>query len=105
GYATHGLLDACTTYGTLLLWPFSDQRFAWNTISIIDPLFTLPILALIIFAALRRRPAFARAAVVWGLAYLALGAWQRDRAEGLGEALAAERGHQPLRLEAKPSFA
>ncbi len=105
GYATHGVLDACTTYGTLLLWPFSDQRFAWNTISIIDPLFTLPVLALIIVAAVRRRPALARVAVVWGLAYLALGAWQRDRAEVLGESLAAERGHVPLRLEAKPSFA
>ncbi|MEQ9464176.1 MAG: metal-dependent hydrolase [Haliea sp.] len=105
GYATHGLLDACTTYGTLLLWPFSDQRFAWNTISIIDPLFTLPVLALIIVAAVRQRPALARAAVIWGLAYLALGAWQRDRAEALGEALAAERGHAPVRLEAKPSFA
>ncbi len=23
GYATHGLLDACTSYGTLLFWPFS----------------------------------------------------------------------------------
>ncbi len=44
GYATHGLLDACTSYGTQLLWPFSDARFAWNTISIVDPLFTLPLL-------------------------------------------------------------
>ncbi len=33
GYATHALLDACTTYGTMLLWPFSDARIAWNTIS------------------------------------------------------------------------
>ena len=30
GYATHALLDACTTYGTQLLWPFSDTRIAWN---------------------------------------------------------------------------
>jgi len=44
GYATHGLLDACTSYGTQLLWPFSDMRVAWDTISIIDPLFTLPLL-------------------------------------------------------------
>ena len=33
GYATHALLDACTTYGTMLFWPFSDARIAWNTIS------------------------------------------------------------------------
>ncbi|GAB1411814.1 hypothetical protein MASR1M97_05500 [Candidatus Desulfobacillus denitrificans] len=25
GYATHGVLDACTTYGTHLLWPFSPS--------------------------------------------------------------------------------
>ena len=41
GYGTHGLLDACTTYGTLLLWPFSDARIAWNTISVVDPKPTL----------------------------------------------------------------
>ena len=34
-YATHGLLDACTSYGTQLLWPFSNERIAWNTVSII----------------------------------------------------------------------
>ena len=27
GYATHGLLDACTSYGTQLFWPFSTERF------------------------------------------------------------------------------
>ena len=40
GYATHGLLDACTSYGTLLFWPFSNERITWNNISIVDPLFT-----------------------------------------------------------------
>ncbi|QIB67266.1 metal-dependent hydrolase [Kineobactrum salinum] len=105
GYATHGVLDTCTTYGTLLLWPFSDQRFAWNTISIIDPLFTLPLLALVVAAARSRRPLLARLALVWALAYLSLGLWQRNVAQELGQALAAQRGHQPLKLEAKPSFA
>lgn len=105
GYATHALLDACTTYGTMLLWPFSEQRFAWNTISIIDPLFTLPLLAAVIAASLWRRPALARLGLAWGLAYMAMGLAQREAAESMGYALAAERGHQPLRLEAKPSFA
>lgn len=104
GYATHALLDACTTYGTMLLWPFSDARIAWNIISIIDPLFTVPILALALLAGLRRRPVLARCALAWGLCYLALGAWQRDLAREAGHELAASRGHAPLRLEAKPSF-
>lgn len=105
GYATHALLDACTTYGTMLFWPFSDERFAWNTISIIDPLFTLPLLAGVLLAARRKRPLFAQIAVFWACAYMALGLWQRNTAVDMGEALAASRGHQPLRLEAKPSFA
>jgi inner membrane protein len=78
GYATHALLDACTTYGTQLLWPFTDARLAWNTVSVIDPLFTLPILALVITAGLRKRPLFARLALVWALIYLSMGLVQRD---------------------------
>ena len=50
GYSTHALLDACTSYGTQLLWPFSNYRFAWNSVSIIDPLLTIPILLLMFLA-------------------------------------------------------
>ncbi len=105
GYATHGLLDACTTYGTQLFWPFSTERIAWNNVSIIDPLFTFPILGLIIFGVVRKRPVFGRAALVWAVIYLSLGIVQRDRAVAAGWQLAAQRGHAPLRLEAKPGFA
>jgi inner membrane protein len=105
GYATHALLDACTTYGTMLLWPFSEQRFAWNTISIIDPLFTLPLLAGVVLTARKKTRLYVRLALGWACFYMALGLWQRNTAEEMGYALAAERGHTPLRLEAKPSFA
>jgi len=105
GYATHALLDACTTYGTMLFWPFSDVRIAWNTISIIDPLFTLPILVLIVLAGIKKRPGLARLALLWGVAYMSLGLWQRNQAVDMGYEIARGRGHVPLRLEAKPSFA
>ena len=105
GYATHALLDACTTYGTMLLWPFSDARIAWNTISIIDPLFTLPLLLAVVLAAKRSRPLFARLGLLWACGYMAMGLWQRNEAVDMGLALAASRGHEPMRLEAKPSFA
>ena len=105
GYATHALLDSCTTYGTMLFWPFSDVRIAWNTISIIDPLFTLPLLAAVLLAGYKRKPVYARVGLVWALAYMSLGLWQRNVAVDMGQELAASRGHTPLRLEAKPSFA
>lgn len=104
GYATHALLDACTSYGTLLLWPFSSERFAWNTISVIDPLYTLPLLVGVLMAAIKKQARFARAALVWALIYPLVGAMQRDRAITAGWELAMSRGHQPIRLEAKPSF-
>jgi inner membrane protein len=105
GYATHGLLDACTTYGTQLFWPFSNERVAWNSVSIIDPLFTLPLLTLMALTLIKSNPWYARAAVIWALSYLAFGAFQRDRAESLGQLLAEQRGHEPLRLSAKPGLA
>ena len=104
GYATHGLLDACTSYGTQLLWPFSDARIAWNVLAVVDPLFTLPLLGLLAAALIRRQPWLARAGLLWGLSYLALGALQGGRAEHAAEALALSRGHTPQQLTAKPSF-
>lgn len=105
GYATHALLDACTSYGTLLFWPFSDQRFAWNNVSIIDPILTLPLIGLIILSRLRRRRWPAALGMLWVVAYLSAGVLARDAAEDVGREIARSRGHDPLVVEAKPSFA
>src|SRR5687767_3392838 len=61
GYLSHSLLDAATSYGTQLLWPFSSHRTGWDLISIIDPLFSLILLAGLAWALTRQRP---RAAAV-----------------------------------------
>lgn len=104
GYGTHGLLDACTTYGTLLLWPFSDARIAWNTISVVDPLFTLPLLFLVVVAALRKSAFAARFGAAWVVFYLCLGGIQEERAAAAAKTLAEQRGHVGPLVSAKPSF-
>jgi len=104
GYATHALLDACTSYGTLLLWPFSAVRISWSTVSVIDPLFTLPLAVLVGLAALRRKPVLARIGMAWALLYLGAGLVQRNTAEHMAGEIAAARGHSAIRIEAKPSF-
>lgn len=38
------LLDACTSYGTHLLLPLTDQLFSWNLISVADPIVTIGML-------------------------------------------------------------
>ena len=104
GYATHGLLDACTSYGTLLFWPFSSERVTWNNISIVDPLFTIPILILVGTAIKTRKRLFSYFAIGWVAFYLCLGFVQYDRAFKAANELALSRGHNPERLTLKPSF-
>lgn len=60
---THPLLDAFTTYGTQLFWPFGSP-VAVSSIFIIDPMYTLPLLVGCL-AFLIRPPA--KAALVSGL--------------------------------------
>jgi len=52
---THPILDCFTMYGTQLFAPFSDVRVSWATISVADPLYTLPFLICLIIAALHLR--------------------------------------------------
>lgn len=61
---THPVLDAFTTYGTQLFWPFGPP-VALNSIFIIDPLYTLPLLAAMVFFLFRPQ---SKTALVAGLA-------------------------------------
>ena len=105
GYATHALLDACTTYGTLLFWPFSNSRIAWNNVSVVDPLFTLPLLFLLILSLRKNAHGWVIFSVIYAFSYLALGVIQNQRATKLAYELAISRGHQAINLSVKPSFA
>lgn len=102
GYATHGLLDCTTTYGTHLLWPFSEARLAWDVIGVIDPLFTIVALALVMLAARRVKRRWAGVAMLWMLGYLGVGWFQNERALAGARALALERGHRVESVRAIP---
>jgi inner membrane protein len=104
GYGTHGLIDACTSYGTLLFWPFSDTRIAWNNISIIDPLFTLPLILLIVIATIKKKNIYSKIALAWAVTYLTLGVYLHNVAINVGKEIAEQRGHIVIRIKAKPSF-
>lgn len=105
GFATHGLLDACTSYGTQLFWPFSDHRVSWNVVSIVDPLFTIPIFIGIVISIYRNNLLFARISFIYAVIFLSLGLIQKQRAEHALYTLVEQRGHQAERVRVKPSFA
>ena len=104
GYATHGLLDACTSYGTQLFWPFSTTRVAWNHVSVVDPLFTLPLLLMVVISLRKHSRRWAAAGVLWIVCYLSFGLIQHNRAIQGAQLMAAQQGHTPERLTVKPGF-
>jgi inner membrane protein len=85
---SHPLLDLCTSYGTQLLAPFSDRRFALDWIAIVDPAYSLILAAGLVFAlsvgpateAARRS---GRAVVALTTLYLALGGLVNARVEAI----------------------
>ncbi len=104
GYSLSGVLDACTSYGTHLLWPLTNQRIAWNLIAIVDPLFTLALLTAVVVAMARRMPRAAWMGLAFAGAYLLVGWVQQQRTEALIRDLAFERGHEIERLLVKPTM-
>jgi inner membrane protein len=104
GYGTHGILDAATTWGTRLLWPFSEARVAWNWISIVDPVFTVIVLTGVIVALRRRSAGPAAVVLAMGAVYLGAGAVQESRARDVQAHVAAARGHVVERGVVLPGF-
>lgn len=103
GYATHGIIDACTGYGTHLFWPFTANRESWNIIGIIDPLFTLPVLLLLLFGYTKQRQCTAIIALGWMLSYLTLGIIQQNRASEIMQQHLATNDINHERLTLRPT--
>jgi inner membrane protein len=104
-YTSHTLLDAATSYGTQLWWPFSRARTGWDLISIVDPVFTLALGAGLAWALRRQRHGAAVAGLIAAGLYLGVGGMQHARASAALHALAASRGHQVERAEVMPTLA
>jgi inner membrane protein len=72
---THPILDCFTSWGTQVLQPFDDLRVQWCTVSVVDPIATLPFL-LLLFVASRipksnpRRAWWNWAGILWFCGYL-----------------------------------
>lgn len=87
GIASHLLMDWITNYGTELLWPVSDARFALSWVFIVDVYIIAALLIGLIAAIVTQRAAVARGclAVVCGYVLLcgALCALAAHRADGV----------------------
>jgi len=96
------LLDACTSYGTQLLWPFNRARHAWSVIPVVEPVMTALLLVGVLLA--WRRAGARGPRIALALAWLAVGWLQRERAVEAVAALAATRGDEVTALIVKPTL-
>jgi inner membrane protein len=93
---THTLLDTLTSYGTMILWPFTERRFALDIIAIIDPLFTLPLIVGVIVALWRKTRMAANVGLAIAMLYMGVAAIQHQRALGVQRDLATLRGQKAI---------
>ncbi len=94
GILLHTFLDVITSYGTMILSPFSAERFSLDWVFIIDPYLTLLLLLSIIAILLGKRRAETSARVSLGLLtlYISLCAYNHFGALSLVNAFAREKG-------------
>ena len=105
GYSMSGALDAFTSYGTHLFWPFSDERVALNIISIVDPVFTLILLVTLLTGLQLGQRKVAFAGLFLCMMYLGMGFVQLQRAGQVAEDLRDKRGHLAMQSVVKPTLA
>jgi inner membrane protein len=101
---SHIFCDWWTSYGTRILWPFSDVRLGLDWISVVDPLMTVPLILAAVFAVVRRARRAALCGLIWAGFYLALCVHQKSRVEAALHDHLASAGIQAVRTNVKPSF-
>ncbi len=103
---SHPLLDACTTYGTQLLAPFSDRRFAWNAVPIIEPIYSGILLLGLLIARYAKTLGWLVALVMLVLSseYLVWGWIQNNQAIALARSQLTHEGVARAQVEAFPTL-
>lgn len=107
---THPVLDCCTNFGTQIWQPFSDFRVQWNTISVVDPLATIPFAIFLILASRFERTVPFRTVltwtgVVWFVGYVGVYAsWHKVQADRIFKQTLADRGIHYQRFMTNPSI-
>ncbi|MDH5777251.1 MAG: metal-dependent hydrolase [Gammaproteobacteria bacterium] len=105
GFSMSGVLDACTSYGTHLFWPFTDERVSLSIIAIIDPVFSLILLTTLLLGLHLQHRQLAYGGLTLCMVYLSFGFIQQQRAEQLANELRTKRGHTTEQQVIKPTLA
>jgi inner membrane protein len=94
---THPILDCFTSWGTQIWQPFADTRVQWNTVSVVDPIATIPFAICLLCAAFFKRHTQIRrgwnlAGLIWFCAYLSYTVWHKSIINNALEQSLQEKG-------------
>ncbi len=104
GYATHAPLDALTNYGTSLFLPFSLTRVSLNLMAVVDPFFTLPIIAITLWGLSKNSNRMLGFLCGWMILIFSFNFMNRTVATQRITEIAKERGHEIENLLVKPTL-
>ncbi len=96
-FTTHAIIDGITVYGTRIFLPFYPDPVGVGSMFIIDPIYTLPLIIVVVWSLLKRdwsaRLGRAiKAALVFSTAYIGLGIGLQAQATSRAKAAFAEAG-------------
>lgn len=106
---THPVIDWFTSYGTCLLWPLTDRRFAIDALPIIEPVYSIPLLLVTICGLTglckpERSKLLAIGALIFTTFYAG---WGYNNSQNLiheGTRLFQARGFEPVEVRATPTL-
>ncbi len=104
GVSTHGILDSFTSYGTMLYWPFYNDRVAWNLISIVDPIYTFILFFFFAFCFLRKSKKFCHFGLFFSCIYLVICLIKYKQVERIIEDYSVSIGHSIERILLNPTL-
>lgn len=104
-FVTHSLADTFTIYGTQILWPLTDFPFSYAILFIVDPVYTLPLVAAFIAALVfnQRAIRFNAWVLVLTTAYLGWSAMAKTVVDNRIDQALAARDIQPTAIESSPA--
>lgn len=107
-FATHAVIDALTIYGTRVFWPLIRDPVGTGSVFIIDPLYSLPLLFVVVWAFVkgtwsRRFGLSVVAALALSTAYMGWGLAAQQVVKARAASLLADAGVVPDRLMASPT--
>lgn len=104
GYSTAGLMDYITSYGVYLFWPFLDERYALNIVSVFDPLLSIVLLITASIALYKKKKVYSYGLTGWLFLYLCFAGIQKSRVEHFAADVLLSGNNSHTELISKPTI-